>query len=338
MMSKLYVQAVLIVGLSLLLAAATPPPAAAAEAGSFKELLELTGGRRVKAAWNQGEESDKDKKLYLLDTKDGEIREIPFCGSAPLLTQDGRYVLASVGKAPDRQVMMYDTETKKVTTLASGPSNNLMAVWQDPKTKRNWAIVNDCGDRNEAWNVPANKVYRFPFDNPQARELFWGRTSSHIFLMLSADGTRACFEPNWSNIGQLKLVYDDQGKVDQEKSTYQQFMGGCFPSMAPDNSYRIFSLVGDHRAVSLCDADNKNPRKVVVTGMLSEAQKGRNTWLTRWSTDPRFLTLVAPAGKDAKIWMGRFDEKFTQVEAWVRVSPEKAPQAWQSHAWIEPKE
>ena len=50
---------------------------------------------------------------------------------------------------------------------------------------------------------------------------------------------------------------------------------------------------------------------------------------------PRYLTLMAPAGEDARIWMGRFDEKFTKVEAWVRVTAD-GPQCWQSQAWIEP--
>lgn len=300
-----------------------------------KKLLELTGGRRVKVAWNQGAENNM--KLHLFDTKDGAVLDLPFAGSAPLLTQDGRWVLASAGKAPnDRAVMMYDTETKKTTELAKGPSNNLLAVWQDPKTRKVWVYVNDSGDKGESWNVPAGKIYRFPADKPDARELFWDRTSSHIYLMFSADGTRACFEPSWANIGQLTLVFDSQGKVDQDKSKYKTYGGGCFPSMAPDNSYRLFRLDGDHRSVSMSDAENANPRKVKIDGMLTEAQKGRNCWLTRWSTHPRFITLISPAGNDAQIWMGRLDEGATQVEAWVRVSAEKGPQCWQSHAWISP--
>ncbi len=48
------------------------------------------------------------------------------------------------------------------------------------------------------------------------------------------------------------------------------------------------------------------------------------------------LGLGAPAGSDARIWLGRFDVKFTKVEAWVRVAPE-GPQCWKSHAWVEPE-
>lgn len=323
---------------SLWLGVTLSPGLAAAETSNVKQLLEMTGGRRVKAVWNQGPQ--QSMKVMLLDTKAGNIQELPMPGgSAPLLTQDGRWVVISTGKAPnERKVVVYDIESKKTIEPPAGPGNNLLAVWTDPKTKRTWVYVNDSGDKGEGWDVPAGKIYRFPVDKPAERELFWERTSSHIYLMFSADGTRACFEPSWGNIGQLKLAFDGKGKVDQDKSEYKPYGGGCFPSMAPDNSYRVFRLEGDHKAISMCDADGANPRPVDVTGCLTAEQKtkGRNTWITRWSTDPRYITLVAPAGDDAQIHMGRLDEGATKFEAWVRVSAEKGSQCWQSHAWIEP--
>lgn len=321
--------------LALGLAMALSSGISAADTSNVKKILELTGGRRVKAAWNQG--TEQDQKLKFLDTKDGQIIDLPFCGSAPLLTLDGRRLVVSVGKGAERKVMIYDTEGKQSKELAQGPGNSVMAIWTDPKTKRDWIYVNDCGDNGEAWNAPAGKIYRFPVDKPEARELFWDRTSSHMYLMFSADGTRACFEPSWSNIGELKVVYDAQGKCDQEKSVYKTFGGGCFPSMAPDNSYRLFRLEGDHKAISLCDADNKKVRKVDVTGSLTRSQikDGKNTWLTRWSTDPSFISLVAPAGPDAQIHLGRLNSAATKFDKWARISEEKGPQCWQSHVWIE---
>ncbi|MFM1770646.1 MAG: hypothetical protein RJA22_3175 [Verrucomicrobiota bacterium] len=323
-----------VLGLGLL--AALAPALSAAEPNDVKQsLLDLTGGRRVKVAWNQG--AEKDMKLRFLDTADGVVRDLPFCGSAPLLTLDGRRVLASTGSsAADRVVWMYDTETKAATQLASGAHNSLLAVWTDPKTRRHWVYVNDAGDKKQSWDAPAGKIFRFPADQPAERELFWDRTSSHIYLMFSADGTRACFEPSWGNIGLLKLEFDAEGKVDQAKSKYKPYGGGCFPGIAPDNSYRLFRLEGDHHAITVADVDNTNPRKVQVSQMPGVREKGRNTWLTSWSKHPRYLTLVAPAGKDAGIWLGRFDAAFTKVEAWVRVT-EPGPQCWQSQAWVEPE-
>ena len=286
-----------------------------------------------------------DNLLKYYDSKDDTITTLPLKKetgptdmeerSAPLLTADGRYVLTSVGAKENRKVMMYDTEKKTVKTLTTGLGNYLIAVWTDPKTKKTWAYVNGTKDKGEAWNVAGGgPIYRFPLDNPKARELFWDRTSSHFFLMFSADGTRACFEPNWGNIGQLKLAFTAAGKVDQDKSVYKQFGGGCFPGFAPDNSYRLFRLEGDHRGVTMCDADNANPRRIVTT----DAIFGNGaTWLTKWSTNPRYLTCMAPDSDHAMIWLGRFDEGFTKIEKWVRVSETNAPKCWLSHAWIEPE-
>jgi hypothetical protein len=159
---------------------------------------------------------------------------------------DGRRVFLSSGNTPEERVVyMYDTEEKTVTELAKGPGNTVLAVWRDPNTNRDWVYVNSTGDQGEKWDEPkGGAIYRFPADEPEARELFRDRTSSHFFLMFSADGTRACFEPSWSNIGQLKLAFNDDGTVDQDESEYKRIAGGCFPSMAPDHSYRLFTLGG----------------------------------------------------------------------------------------------
>jgi hypothetical protein len=307
-------------------------PEAHADEGSFspkEQLLELTGGKRVKVVWSQ------DNTLKFYDTDEDVLRDLPIpcSGSAPSISIDGLRVFNSSGKAPEeRVVMMYDLRTKEVTQLAKGPGNNLLAIWRDPKTQRDWCYVNAAGDQNEHWSdAKGGPIHRFPVDKPEERELFWDRTSSHIFLMFSEDGTRACFEPSWGNIGQLKLAFTADGKVDQDTSTYQAFGGGCFPGMAPDDSYRIFRLEGDHRTITICDADNANPRKIVTgTGPFNGA-----TWLTRWSTHPRYITCMAPDGPNAKIWIGRFNEDFTNIEHWVRVAPEEGPKCMVSHAWVE---
>jgi hypothetical protein len=296
-----------------------------------KQLLELTGGKRVKVVWNQ------DDKIKLYDTKVGVTEELPVAGGTPLISVDGHRVFFSSGKTPEERVVyMYDTEKNKVTELAKGPGNSVLAVWRDPKTKKDWVYVNSTGDQGEKWDqAKGGAIHRFPVDKPEARELFWDRTSSHFYLMFSADGTRACFEPSWANIGQLKLAFKDDGTVDQDKSEYKQFAGGCFPSFAPDNSYRLFTLGGGHHHIEMFDADGMNKRNIPVSDMPGVKEKGKNVWLTRWSTHPRYMTLVAPAGNQARIWIGRFDEAFTKIEAWVPVTKEGGAQCWLSQAWVE---
>jgi hypothetical protein len=118
------------------------------------------------------------------DSKADTIKELPIpVGSAPIFTHDGKSVFVSTGKAPaERKVVMYDLEAGKATEFPAGPGNHLLAVWEDPKTKRTWIYVNDCGDKGESWDAPSGPVHRFPADKPAERELFWDRTSSHFYL------------------------------------------------------------------------------------------------------------------------------------------------------------
>ena len=327
-----YCETVLRLAAGVMLGAAAAGPVAAADGPGEvkKQLMELTGGRRARVAWNQNE------KIRFVDTKDGVIKDLPLPGSQPLFTSDGRKILASGGKVGDRYLMEYDVESGRSTKVVSGAESNLLTVWRDVKARRDWVYVNDSGFKEQAWDAPCGSLWRFPLDKPAAKEMCWDRTSTHFYLMFSADGTRACFEPSWSNIGQLTVVYDAKGKIDQDKCQYKAMGGGCFPGLAPDNSYRMFRLDGDHKAITMTDADGANSRQVKVAEMPGVGDKGKNVWLTRWSTDARFLTLMGPDGDDAKVWMGRFDEGFTKIESWVQVVPE-GPKCWQSHAWIEPK-
>lgn len=302
-----------------------------------KEILELTGGRRVKVVWIQGK-NGPDRKVMYYDSKADAIKELPLPEAAPsILTRDGRCVVLSLGKAPDeRRVLVHELDSGKTTEFPAGPGNNLLEVWQDPKSKRTWIYVNDFGDKGEAWNQSAGAIYRFPADKPDQRELVWDRTSSHFYLMLSEDGTRACFEPSWSNIGQLKFAFTSDGKIDQGNSEYKTFGGGCFPSLAPDNSYRLFRLDGDHRSITMHDADGGNARKISVADIPGVKDAGKGVWLTRWATHPRYMTQMAPDSDSARIYLGRFDEKFTKIGKWAAVSEEGAPKCFNSHAWVEP--
>jgi len=320
--------------------------AAADTAETQKQLLELTGGRRVKVAWNQGNEGT-DSVFRYFDTKDGKIHDLPFTGTpgdavfrSVWFTADGRHIIAQAGKNDaERTLVMYDTETQEVTELAKGPETTPLSVWRDPKTNRDWVFVNDAGaggDRQRPWDAGRDTMYRIPLDDPEARELFWDRTTSHEFFTLSADGSRACFAPRFFDIGILKLAYDNPGKINQDDASYQSYGGGCFPGISPDNAYNWFRLSGDHKDIEFFDADSDKPCKISVTGMPGVGDQGKQVWLTRWSTHPRVITLMAPDSPEARIWLGRFDAEFTEIDAWVQINHDGA-KSWKSHAWVDDK-
>jgi hypothetical protein len=301
------------------------------------QLLELTGGRRVKVVWAQNAQdaNHTNSPIKLFDTKDGVIRELPFTGIQACLTPDGTRVLAVTGPKTDRVLKMYNTDSGAVTDLATGPHTFPLFIWRDPKTGREWVYVNAIGAGGEfqrGWEAGQDTLYRLPLDRPSERELVWDRTTISEFFMLSADGTRACLSPTFFNIGQMAFAFDREGRIDPEASTFKPLGRGCFPGIAPDNSYRLFILTGNHRAITMFDADGANRREINVSNM--PGVDGRQVWLTRWSTHPRYLTLMGPDSNEARIWMGRFNEDYTEVEAWVQVNSD-GPKAWKSHAWVE---
>ena len=71
--------------------------------------------------------------------------------------------------------------------------------------------------------------------------------------------------------------------------------------------------------------------------MLKQHKLAGNCWLTRWSTDASYITLIAPAGPKARIWLGKLDSGATKIEKWVPISVDGGKQCWQSQAWVEPK-
>ncbi len=108
---------------------------------------------------------------------------------------------------------------------------------------------------------------------------------------------------------ELNLVSDPTGKIDRETSEYKTIGGGGFPGLAPDNSQRMFRLDGGHKPIKVTDADGANPRKMDVTEMPGVGDKGKQVWLTRWSTYPRYLSLMGPDGDDARMRLGNLDAK-----------------------------
>ncbi|MGB2998873.1 MAG: LamG-like jellyroll fold domain-containing protein [Phycisphaerae bacterium] len=303
---------------------------AAAEGAKVKrQLLDLSGGRRVKVVWLH----DYIRGVFIFDTAEEGARKLPIDGIYPQLTPDGTRVLATYNQAP-RQLVMCDSDGRNETVLSRGPYSFLLSVWRDPKTGRDWAYVNDMfADVNQKG---ATKIFRFPIDKPEARELVWDRTTSESYFTLSADGTRACFSPQYQDIGQLTLVHNAAGGIDQDKSVYTPLGVGCYPGIASDNSYRIYHNTGSHQAIHMFDADGTNFRSIPIN-----EQPGMNDQriqLMRWSTDPRFLTLMGPeSNPKADLWIGRFDEKFTKFEAWVKVhAGVNGHPVSRSHAWVEP--
>ncbi len=137
---------------------------------------------------------------------------------------------------------------------------------------------------------------------------------------LSADGTRMSGTFPWPKCGVVDLAKDDW-------TLYSQ---GCWPNLAPDNSYRAFVFTGDHRRVNMFDHGPGNPREVVINTMPG-VDGNTDVYAPRWTNDPHLFVVSgplhepglnwdAPMSNRAEIYVGRFDDGYTKVVAWLRIT------------------
>lgn len=292
------------------------------------EVRKLTG-RPTRLVWSQAVDKQNDFcaqgnrfRLLGLDTEDGKgIRPIrgEIAGYAkPLLTADGSQIVYS--SRPDNTVYVVKWNGGGRRKLASGFASD---VWADPATGIEWVLVRTGnGDQN-------NAIVRYRLDKPGAPENVWDKTANGHNLVpwfrLSADGKRAADAFPWGNCGVANLT----------AGNWKQYSGGCWPSIAPDNSYRMFVFQGNHREVAMFDRDGQHRRIVKINQ--ASGINGRDVYFPRWASDARFLTMTGPGvgGREAELYLGRFDEGFNSVARWVRVTHNKTGDFF-GDAWIKP--
>ena len=257
-------------------------------------------------------------------------------GSAPLISRDGRRVFVSAGKAPDertgRDVRHREQEGHRIGQGPGQQPAGRLAGSRRPS--RTGSTSTTPGTRARTGIVPAGTIHRFPVDKPEARELFWDRTSSHVYLMFSADGTRACFDPSWGNIGQLKLAFTRGRQGGSGEIRIQEVRRRLLPI---DGAGQLLPPVPagwrpprDHDARRGRRQSSGRSRCPRCPGV---KDKGRNTWLTRWSTHPRYITLVAP-GRQRRPDLDRALRRGLHQDRGVGAGDAEGPQCWQSqHGW-----
>lgn len=293
-----------------------------------QEVLALTGSR-TKIVWvhrvaGTGEDLDgkgPEWELMGLDTADGKMRVIlpgPASYMNPCISPDGEKVFFTDGGSNTIYSVNWDGSNRREFTKGMAQS-----PWRHPTDGSQWLYFN--GEHG---------VVRARMDDASVRETVWKAGLSNFRIVsVSADGARMGGN---DAAGPGVAVLPDV--------SWRQCGGGCSPCIAPDNSYRFFHMgteVG-HGGVRIYDDGGKNPRGVWFRG-----GKGGlpgiegNAWSheARWSTDPRFFTVFIegrlPAAKTCDIYLGRFDEGFTKVASWVRITDAPARNG-RPYCWIDP--
>ncbi len=248
--------------------------------------------------------------------------------SKPLLTPDGDRVIFSDFHELVVSIINFDGTERR--TLSHGIA---LAVWRDPDTGADWVYVGrDPVDRR---GRPYASVYRFQLDEPEREERVWDRRPVGVDnFQLSADGTRAAGVYPWPDCG---IAYLNEG-------TWTRLGNGCWPSLAPDDSYLFWIFDGNHREVRMYDT--REDRRWTVRINTAPETDGYEVYHPRWSNHPRFMTMTGPythrvghsfirgGGPQVDIYLGRFNETFTEVEEWVRVT-DTGRASFLPDVWIE---
>ncbi len=281
-------------------------------------------GAPTRLVWLQGHyehytHSSSVVAIKVLDSEDaqGERDLLPEPGpfSKPLLGPDGKTVFFSDRR--EREIRAVDWDGTNPRTLGEG---FLSDVWRDPQTGETWLYLRT-GDGGQS--VP---IVRRKLSDPSVAEAVWeGENGGKqmTWLQLSADGRHFTDAFPWNRCG----------VADANQKSWEFLANGCWPGIAPDNSYRCFVFAGTHRHLTVFDRGGTGKRDVELgpfPGFLEI-----RSFHPRWSNDARFLTATAPQG-GSELFLGKFDPKFAAIEKWVQVTKNGLPDLF-GDAWIQPE-
>ena len=327
--SKNQVMSIPVVGKPTLVAKPIVPGTAATKApiaGTAAEIRKATGAQ-TRIVWLQADKAyhytASGNRLTLMgfDTDDGqgERKILPeeASYSKPVFTPDGKGVVFS-DRSRER-VFFVKWDGSGHRDLGKGFASD---VWQDPGNNQVWVYLRQGKGRK------SDPLIRRRLDKPEIEEVVWSRTENGHdgvpWLQLSADGERFSDAFPWSSCGVANV----------EKGVWKQYTRGCWPGMAPDNSYRAFVFSGSHTEIYLFEDGAKNQRKVNVSGV--PGRKGKKVYFPRWSNDVRFLTVSSPeSDPKAELFLGKFDKGFESIDNWVQVTNNSRADIF-GDAWINP--
>jgi hypothetical protein len=318
-------------------AAARKPPKTA-DTAPLVTVDELTGGARVRATWirSTGDSADyaswssNSHQLAALDSHDG-LGERLVLGEhsnyfKPLLTADGKKIVYSNRHTRETFVVDFDGSNRR--RLSDGVA---AALWSDPATGGDFVIA-----QADPFN-PETPIVRYPMSDP-VHEVFWDLTPVNIAspgsLQISRDGRRMASVFPWP-----------RGGVAEVPNVAWRFVAkGCWPGMAPDNSYLSFVFHGNHRDLILSEPGNPDSWRVRINNL--EALRDFEVYHPAWTNHPRFLTLTGPysagegkarigaGGTQVEVYLARFDPEIRRVEAWARLT-DNAHADFAPNVWIE---
>lgn len=319
-------------------------------------LKRVAGGEAVRVVWledanDQSPDPFGDASNYRLVGWDSmasaprRLVELRGNWSRPLFTSDGRKILfTDRGRTVrdkkehfDPVMMAVDWEGGAPQRLGQG---HAVDIRRDPATGVDWVYFIDHVVSSEAFTISGNTLGRFPLESPDRRELVWNRASMAVDnLQVSRDGTKfiALFPGR------------EAALVDVPSGRWHKLETGCWPSLAPDDSYLAWVFDGPHRHVRMFDVGAGREWRINLA-VLPEVG-GAETFHPRWSNDARVIAYTGPyavpkadqksqgnrlrlGARAAEVFVARLSPSRDKVESHVQLTHNKLgdffPDVWVS--------
>jgi hypothetical protein len=289
--------------------------------GGAAEVHDLTGAH-TRVVWVQGDGSDPfamgDRLVLMgLDSDDGrgERAVLEPRGSyvKPMLTPRGdRIVYSSHPDLGDPSVYIVGFDGSGLRRFDRGVA---LAVWEDPADRSEWVYIG-----SEHGRSGFGAVTRVHLDEPSRRTQVWsGRPISFDTFQVSPDGSVA---------GGL-FPWPAAGVADLAKGTWRQLGEGCWTALNDVGAPIFWYFDGSHRNVHMVDL--ARDRRWIVPINRAPGFTNPEVYHPRWTHHPRFIAISGPydqgganqvrsGGTQAEIWIGRFSDDFTRIEAWARAT------------------
>jgi hypothetical protein len=285
------------------------------------EVRELTGAH-TRVVWVQGDGSDPlalGAGLTLMgfdsDDRRGERAVIAEPGSyvKPLLTPSGAQIVYSARSGSGAAtVFVVDWDGSNLRRLTDGSA---LAVWRRPDDGSEWVYAGVGMDEDRA-----ARVIRLPIADPRRTELVWDRTPVTIdTFQLSADGGQAAGLFPWPVAGVATLPNRSLRKLGE----------GCWTALASVRGPLAWYFDGAHRHLTMVEVQTDRRWMVDINDV--SGFDGAEVYHPRWANHSRFFAMTGPydqggdnqvrsGGPQVEVYLGRFSEDYTRVEAWARVT------------------
>ncbi len=252
------------------------------------------------------------------DSEDGRGERFILSGPEnfmrPLITPSGKQVVFS--DFHQQTVHLVDWSGKNRHFLAKGLG---VAVWYDVETDIEWVYI--ARDPVSPSKGPTfRQLYRVQIQNPDVEELVWDNTVVGAAVQLSSDGLRFSAEIPWPNCAVIDLELD----------VARRYGKGCWPALAPDQSYRFWFFDGAHRNLEMVDTRTGAQSRISLTD--APGINGSEVYHPRWSNHSKFMVMTGPytireggnnirgGGAGIEIYAGKFNASYTEMDSWFQVS------------------